>query len=357
MALIYPVLMVGGAGTRLWPVSKQNMPKQFQNLLGDKSLFQDTVLRVSEKIGDIEFGAPIIIGAARYLELINEQLDAIGITPSAIVLEPCPRSTTPVAAIAAKLVRGMSNDGLALLLPSDHHIGEVEMFRDAIRRATPTAQMGWITTFGIAPTHAETGFGYIRAGDAIDASTYRVDNFFEKPDLETAQTYLQHTDFSWNAGIFLFSPEHMAKELETHAPDILASSLEALAKGPKADNVYTLDEDSFGACESLSIDYSVMERTERAAVLSPLACGWSDVGNWQAIAELKGNIEDDNIVAIDADSSFLQTDGTVLVAAVGIEDLIVVAHDNTVVVLPKTQAQRVQEIVAELKAQKRRDKL
>lgn len=349
MRLIYPILMVGGAGTRLWPVSRKSMPKQFQTLITSKSLFQETVSRVTGTYHDIQFAPPIIMGAAHYKDIIEAQLDEIGIEPTAIILEPCPRSTTPVAAVCSQIISQIDN-GLALLLPSDHHIADVDTFRAAIAEAMPTAQQEWITTFGITPTRPETGFGYIKAGEKIEARTNKVASFTEKPDLERAKIYQSSNEYFWNAGIFLFAPNRMLTELQELAPGILHHATQSLSNASRQAQVIHLEEVSFSKCDNISLDYSVMEKTKHAALYNGLECGWSDVGNWQAISELKPSITSKDIISLENSNCHMQTDGSLTIAALGLSDLVIVVHDGAVLVMHKDRAQNVQDVISELKA-------
>ncbi len=344
---IHPVIMAGGAGTRLWPVSRKRQPKQFQRLVTDKTMFQETVLRFGEAPDGVDFAPPSIIGAAAYESLILDQLDEIGVTPGHVVLEPFGRNTAAVAAIAASLATEPGD--LALLLPSDHHVADPSAFRAAVADAASVSAEGWITTFGIAARSPETGYGYIRSGDVLNGACRRVESFVEKPTRPVAEGYIADGRYAWNAGIFLFSRDAMLGEMDAHAPDILAQSLEALDAGERRGAVVTLNTAAFEACRSDSIDYAVMEKTSKAAVQGPLECGWSDIGSWSAIAEIATAPQLGDVVALDTENCYLRADGDVLLAAVGVSNLCVVAHDNAVLVLPVDRAQDVKKIVEELK--------
>lgn len=357
---IVPVLMVGGAGTRLWPVSRQATPKQFQALVSEKSLFQETVLRVTGTEGDVEFAPPVLIGAGAYEGQIREQLDEIGVPPGAIILEPSAQNTAAVAAIAARHVAAAEPGALALLLPSDAHVDTVAPYRGAIAEAAKIASDGWITTFGIAPNRPETGFGYIQSGDTLDHGCHRIGAFKEKPDAATAARYIADPDFSWNSGIFLFGPATMISEMQTYADDVLTVATDALEKAGVSGDVISLDADIFVRVRKVSIDYAVMEHTDKAAVYGGLDCGWSDVGGWQALAEMTpvaSAVSQDHTVTIDSQTSYFRSDGSVLVTAVGLEDMIVVAHDGAVLILPKSRAQDVKAIIAELERRGAKDRL
>lgn len=355
MATIFPVIMAGGAGTRLWPVSRAAYPKQFQKMLGERSMFQETVRRVHGGAGGHEFAAPAIIGGRDFAGLIETQLAEIGVTPAQIVLEPFGRNTAAVAAIAAALPD--DPEALVLLLPSDHFVAEAQAFRDAVGAAAETANKGFVTTFGIAAREPETGYGYIRRGEALAPACYRFDSFREKPDLETAKAYLADGGYSWNAGIFLFPAETMRAELDSHAPDIQAASLAALEQGRHEGALIYLDSAIFDTVREDSIDYAVMEKTARGAVYGPLECGWSDIGSWKAIAELAEAPTRGEVIAIDTEGCYLRSDGDTLLAAVGVRDLIVVAHDGAVLVIPRDRAQDVKAIVSALKAERQTGRL
>ena len=331
---IYPVIMCGGSGTRLWPVSTSRTPKQFVNLVSDTSLFSQTVMRLAPGSDGLDLADPIIISNARYLGLIETQLDAAGISPLAILLEPCARNP----------------DGLVLLLPSDHFIGDPAAFRKAISEAVAVANAGRIVTFGIAPDRPETGFGYIRAGEEIGPSAYAVDSFREKPDHATALTYLADGHYSWNAGIFLFQASLMRTELSTHAADVLASTQAALDKTASDGPVHRIDEAAFAQVRSVSIDYAVMEHTTNAAVFGPLSCAWSDVGTWPAVGDLQTSSGPVEPVLIDTKNCTVHSEQGTLVAALGVEDLVIAVHDGAVLVMPKARAQDVSHVIAALKA-------
>ena len=361
MALrIVPVLMVGGSGTRLWPVSRRATPKQFQPLVSDKSLFQETVLRISGTETDINFTAPVLIGADAYETQIRDQLAAIGISPRAIILEPSAQNTAAVAAVAARYVAQADAGALVLLLPSDAYIKDVAAFRSAIAKAAHIAAEGWITTFGIAPDRPETGFGYIQQVDALTHGCHQVQAFKEKPDLPTAKQYISSQDFSWNSGIFLFSPDTMIEEMQTHADDVLTVASDAFAQADVKDDLIGLKPEIFATVRKVSIDYAVMEQTRKAAVYGGLDCGWSDVGGWQALAEMASTPDaetEPHLVTVDSETSYFRNDGSVLVTAVGLEDMIVVAHDGAVLILPKSRAQDVKAIINELETRGATDKL
>lgn len=353
---IYPVIMCGGSGTRLWPVSTSRTPKQFVNLVSDTSLFSQTVTRLAPGSDGLDLADPVIISNARYLDLIETQLEAAGISPLAILLEPCARNTAAVAALAAEFVGRIDPDGLVLLLPSDHFIGDPGAFRKAISDAVTVAMAGRIVTFGIAPDRPETGFGYIRAGDRIGPSAFAVDSFREKPDHATAFAYLADGHYSWNAGIFLFQASLMRAELATHAPDVLTSTQAALDKTVADGPVHRIDDVAFAAVRSVSIDYAVMEHTRNAAVFGPLSCAWSDVGTWPAVGDLQISRGSVQPVLIDAENCTVHSEQGTLIAALGVKDLVIAVHDGTVLVMSKSRAQDVSLVIEALKVRGLTDK-
>lgn len=357
MLTVYPVIMAGGSGTRLWPMSTTSNPKQFQALLGDQSLFQDTVQRVQGAFDGVTFAAPSVIAGRAYRDLVTAQLAAIDASPHRIILEPFGRNTAAVTAIAAAIPDD-DEDALVLLLPSDHHMGNPDAFRRAVAAAAgPTLERGLITTFGIEPTEPETGYGYTRRGAAISGDLAHCEAFVEKPDLETAARYLADDRYAWNGGIFLFSAAIMRQELGAHAPAILDAAERSFDQGVTESAVTTLDADAFDTCPSESIDYAVMEKTSRAAVFGPLQCGWSDIGSWSALAALSPENQRGDVVAVDAANCYLRSEDGTLIAAVGVEDLVVVADGGTVLVARKDKVQDVKAVVNALKRQGRFEKL
>ncbi|MEM9739093.1 MAG: sugar phosphate nucleotidyltransferase [Pseudomonadota bacterium] len=355
MATIYPVIMAGGSGTRLWPVSRSHQPKQFQAMLGKTSMFQDTLARLSGSIGDHFFAAPSVIGGVRFADLIKDQLASAGHSPHAVILEPFGRNTAAVASIAAALPG--DDDALVLLMPSDAYMADPGAFRDAVGTAADTAIKGFITTFGIKPTHPETGYGYIEAGAEIGSRTSAIQAFQEKPDLETAKTYFANPSFAWNAGIFLFPANTMAEEMEAYAPDIHAAALSALGAAAPHGEALVLDPELFKTVRDESIDYAVMEKTQKGAVCGPLVCGWSDIGSWGAIANLSESKTVGDVIDVGTRGCYLRSDGETLVAAIGVEDLVIIAHEGAILVAPRERSQDVKTVVNTLKAQGRKDRL
>lgn len=346
---VYPVIMAGGMGTRLWPVSQRSRPKQFQRITSDKTMLQETALRMVGNVGEVEFAPPSVIGGQAFEAHIAEDLSEIGITPDKIILEPFGRNTAAVAAISALMID--DPDALVLLLPSDHHMADPAGFRAAIAAAAPTAASGKITTFGISARSAHTGYGYIRQGEPIAGNVREFDAFVEKPNRETAQSYLDDGRYTWNAGIFLYPVKTMLADLEAHAPDILAESKTAYDTARVDGPSVHLNAVAFDKVRSDSIDYAVMEKTTNGAVYAPLECGWDDIGSWSAVAALSAadTNPDPMVIEVDTKGCHVRSDGKILVSAVGVEDLVIVAHDNIVLVSHKDHAQGVKAVVEELK--------
>ncbi|PKP81516.1 MAG: mannose-1-phosphate guanyltransferase [Alphaproteobacteria bacterium HGW-Alphaproteobacteria-18] len=346
---IHPVIMCGGAGTRLWPASDKACPKQFHRLISDKSVFQETVLRFCSADTGEAFAAPIIISNAAYADLIEAQLAEIGVEPCAILLEPAGKNTAAVAAMAARFIADHFPGGLGLLVPSDHFIGQPAVFINAVKEGAAIARTGFITTFGIAACRPETGFGYIQAGAPLEGPVSRVAAFREKPDAVTAARYLASGQYSWNAGIFLFDAETLLMELEAYAPDILLASSNALKAARVDATKIFLDPEIFATIRSTSIDYAVMEKTQRAAVYAPLDCAWSDIGTWAMIGDVSDRANLPEPVSISASDCLVHAADGVLVALVGVENLIVVADGRRVLVAARDKAQDVGQVVQALK--------
>ena len=345
-----PVILSGGSGTRLWPLSRQAYPKQFLALAGEDTMLQATWQRVAE----LASAAPLVVANEDHRFMVAEQLRELGCTPAAIVLEPVGRNTAPAIAVAALQATADGTDPLLLVLPSDHVIADAAGFRAAVAAATPAAQNGKLVTFGIVPTAAETGYGYIQAVAGGDAPVRAVARFVEKPDAATAAQYLASGQYFWNSGMFLFQASRYLAELERHAPAMLAACRKAFAAAARDADFVRLDKAAFAACPSDSIDYAVMEKTADAAVL-PIDVGWNDVGSWSALWEVAqqdgdGNAHHGDVIALDCRDTLAWGDRR-LVAMIGLRDIVVVDSDDALLVAHKDHVQDVKEVAARLKAE------
>src|SRR5438552_5677766 len=325
--MIYPVILSGGSGTRLWPMSRSLYPKQLLALFGDTSLLQQTVWRVAGQPG---FAPPLIVANEEHRFIIAEQLREIRVEAAGLLLEPIGRNTAPAAAVAALRIAERDPEGFVLVMPSDHAIADPQAFHQAVGRAAAAAKAGLLVTFGITPDRAETGDGYIAAGKPIAAcdGAFSVARFVEKPQQPDAERYVAAGDHFWNSGIFLFPAAVYLAELERLRPDMLAACKQALATAKSDADFVRLDKVAFADCPADSIDYAVMEHTGRAAVV-PVGMGWSDLGSWDALWELgskdeRGNALAGNVVAEATTNCYLRSEKG-LVAAIGVEDIVVVA--------------------------------
>ncbi len=352
---ITPVILSGGSGTRLWPMSRALYPKQLLPLLSQHSLLQETVRRVADPKS---FTAPLVIANDEHRFIIAEQLRQIDTTARSFILEPVGRNTAPAACVAALTLVEDDPTALLLVMPSDHAIADTAAFHAAIGRAATAARGGALVTFGIAADRPETGYGYIRRGRPLaDADgSFAVAAFIEKPDRARAEGYLASGDHYWNSGIFLFPAGLFIEELERLHPAMVAGCRVALAKAQRDLDFLRLDKASFGALKGQSIDYAVMEHTRRAVVV-PVAMGWNDVGSWDALWSQSakddgGNVLLGDVVAEEARNSYLRAESG-MIAALGIEDLVVIATDDVVLVTKRDRAQDIKTLVARLEREKR----
>ncbi|MBP8277005.1 MAG: mannose-1-phosphate guanylyltransferase/mannose-6-phosphate isomerase [Propionivibrio sp.] len=353
--MLTPIIMAGGSGSRLWPLSRQQYPKQFL-ALGDESLsmLQATI----ERLNGVKTNAPVLICNEEHRFLAAEQLRRLAIDETNILLEPMGRNTAPAIALAALQAVQDGEDPVLLVLAADHMIEDVGSFHSAIGVALPLANDGKLVTFGIVPSHAETGYGYIEQGETTGQGGFAVARFVEKPDLATAQNYVSSGRFFWNSGMFMFRASRYLEELECFRPDILAACREALDGGSQDMHFTRVDADTFAACPEDSIDYAVMEKTADA-VMVPLNAGWSDVGSWSALWEVSakdgnGNVFKGDVLGQATRNTFVHADSR-MVATVGVEDLVVVETPDAVLVAHKDKVQDVKKIVERLKAEGRQE--
>ena len=348
--MLTPVILSGGAGTRLWPLSRELYPKQLLALTGAHTLLQQTLLRLE----GLATAAPIVVCNEAHRFLVAEQLRQLAVTPRAMLLEPCGRNTAPAIALAAhaalKATEG-AVDPVLLVLPADHVIRDANAFRHAVQLALPAAQQGKLATFGVVPSAPETGYGYIQRGAPAGAG-FAIARFVEKPDLERARQFVASGEYYWNSGMFLFRARCYLEELARLAPQIAASCQAAFAAA-RADLDFTrIDSAAFGACPSDSIDYAVMEKTGDAVVV-PLAAGWSDVGSWSSLhaaseADARGNVTYGDVLCEDTHGSYLYAQSRLL-AVVGLRDHVVIETKDAVLVAPQARVQDVKKLVQRLK--------
>lgn len=343
---LVPVILCGGSGTRLWPLSREAYPKQFLPLLGQRSLLQATWQRIAPLAG-----APLLVSGAEHRFMVAEQLRQVDCQPAAIILEPVGRNTAPAIAVAALQAVAEGADPVLLVLPSDHVVIDEGGFREAVQAALASAQAGALVTFGIVPTAPETGYGYIRApgGEGVRG----VLQFVEKPDRATAGRYLASGGYFWNSGMFMFRASRYLSELGRLQPAMLDACRLALAKGSRDEDFLRLDADAFAACPADSIDYAVMEKTADARML-PIAVGWNDVGSWSALWQVAESDEDGNahrgdVIARDCRNTLAWGDGRLL-ALLGLENVVVVDTADAVLVAARDKVQDVRDIVAALAA-------
>lgn len=340
MQTIIPVILSGGSGTRLWPMSRPDCPKQFLALTGDKTMFQLTALRTADPE---RFAPPIIVANARHADMLKAQLADIGVAPGPVILEPCARNTAPAIALAA-LEAGTSP---MLVMPSDHVITDESAFAAAVAAALPLAEAGWLVTFGITPTGAETGYGYIRIGQSVGTGVHQVEAFIEKPDAEKAKAMLAQGGHVWNGGIFLFRADVLRDAMAAHAPTMLDCAKQAMDEAQRVDGLIKPDPDRFAACPADSIDYAIMEKASQVAVV-PVAMGWSDVGSWDALYDIAspdsaGNSVSGDAVLIGVTNSLVRSDG-IRISASGVDDLIIIASGQDVMIVRRGQSQAVKTL-------------
>ncbi|WP_368735194.1 mannose-1-phosphate guanylyltransferase/mannose-6-phosphate isomerase [Stutzerimonas stutzeri] len=355
--MILPIIMAGGSGSRLWPLSRQLNPKQFLALADAQlSMLQSTIRRLD----GLEVGLPRLICNEQHRFLAAEQLRQLGMEQANILLEPVGRNTAPAIALAALQATQDSGDPILLVLAADHLIPDIEAFHSSIRTAFSMATQGRLVTFGVVPTHPETGYGYIEKGDELEKGGFAVKRFVEKPNVAAAKEYLSSGNHFWNSGMFMFRASRYLEELKRFQPAILAACRQALDAGAQDMHFTRVDAAAFAACPEDSVDYAVMEKTADAAMV-PLDAGWSDIGSWAALwavsdKDAEGNVLKGDVLCQASQNSYVHADSR-LVAAVGIKDLVVVETKDAVLVAHKSQVQDVKKIVERIKADNRHEHL
>ncbi|MAT93366.1 MAG: mannose-1-phosphate guanylyltransferase/mannose-6-phosphate isomerase [Halioglobus sp.] len=350
--MLTPVLLSGGVGSRLWPVSREAHPKQFLPLAGELSMLQETLQRTT----GLQAAAPLVVCNEEHRFMVAEQLRQLELDSSGLILEPQGRNTAPAVALAALHLVREDPQAVMLVLPADHLIQQVDAFVRAVQTALPLAEQGRLMTFGVVPTSPETGYGYIKCGAALADDLFVLERFVEKPDAPTARSYLESGDYLWNSGMFLLGAQTYLDELQVQAPEILTRCREAMVAASSDMDFVRPDAEIFDQCPADSIDYAVMEKTERGGVVS-LDCGWSDVGAWSALWDVAERDPDDNVCKGDVildncSGSYIRSDSR-LVAATGVQNLVVVETPDAVLVAPRDQVQDVKGIVNRLKEQAR----
>lgn len=344
--IITPVILSGGSGTRLWPMSRPESPKQLLALTAEETMLQLTARRTA---GLPSFAAPIIVANAQHADDVEAQLAAIDVSVQALILEPMARNTAPAIALAALAAAG---DTVILVMPSDHVITDLAAFHAAIDLALPEVRRGWLVTFGIAPDSPDTGYGWIKQAGEIAPGLHRVDRFVEKPPLAEAQAMLAAGGYYWNGGIFLFRADMFLAALAVHEPAMLAAAQQAMQHARRDGNHIHPDAQAFAASPANSVDYAVMEKADRVAVV-PVAMGWSDVGSWDALhaishRDVAGNAATGNVVLVEAQDCLVRSDGP-RIAMVGVSDLIVVASGNDILIVPRGRSQDVKKLIEAMK--------
>lgn len=345
---ILPIVMAGGSGSRLWPLSRGAYPKQFLRLCSEQTMLQETLLRLS----DLPCQPPLVICNEEHRFMVAEQLRELGQLAGNIILEPMGRNTAPAIALAALAATAQGEDPLLLVLAADHVIRNQSAFSAAVSRALPYAQSGSLVTFGIVANAPETGYGYIRRGEALGEGAFRVASFVEKPDLATATAYLESGEYDWNSGMFLMRASDYLAELGRFAPEILNACRTAIGQPCHDMDFIRIGRDAFAVCPSDSIDYAVMERTERAVVV-PMDAGWCDVGSWSSLWEIsdkdtQGNVGRGDVMLHESDRNYVYADGG-LVSLVGVNDLVVIQTKDAVLVAHRDRVQEVKQVVDRLK--------
>lgn len=352
--MIIPVILAGGSGSRLWPLSRSAYPKQLLPLVSDKTMLQETVLRAQS----VSIAKPLIICNQEHRFIVVEQLNEIGINDAFIILEPIGKNTAPAIAIAAFFLdKYYEKDSILMIMPADHIFEDLQYFKEKVNLAEISARAGKLVTFGIKPTHAETGYGYIKTSLKLnDDQSYQVLEFVEKPDLATVKKYIDSNQYYWNSGMFMSKTSSLLQELIQYAPDVFSICKKTVNEITEDLNFFRMDKKVFAACPSISIDYAIMEKTQNA-VLIPLHTKWSDIGSWLALCEMlpsdiNGNVIHGDVITDQVSHSYLRSENRML-AAVGVENHIIIETSDAVLVVHKDHCQSVKSIVNQLKEQRR----
>lgn len=346
--MIIPIILSGGAGTRLWPLSWGDHPKQFLSLISDKTMIQETLLRLK----GLDITAPIVSCGVDHRFLVAQQLGELGVKPT-ILLEPMAKNTAPAIAAACCAAMKQDKDAVVVVLPSDHVIKDVEVFQTSVMTAAGLAEKGHLVTFGIVPTFPATGYGYVKGGEHVAHHVYSLDKFVEKPCLEKAKEYLASGEYSWNSGMFVFKASSFIEELKVHNPEMAKLSIEAFEKAVVDADFIRLDKDAFDQIKGDSIDYAVMEKTSKGMIVK-LNAGWDDVGSWSALYDISNkdgnmNVVKGDVIALDTTSSYIRG-GKRTIATIGLDNIVVVDSDDSLLIAAKGKIQDVKKVAELIKA-------
>lgn len=346
--MIIPIILSGGAGTRLWPLSWGDHPKQFLSLISDKTMIQETLLRLK----GLDITAPIVSCGVDHRFLVAQQLGELGVKPT-ILLEPMAKNTAPAIAAACCAAMKQDKDAVVVVLPSDHVIKDVEVFQTSVMTAAGLAEKGHLVTFGIVPTFPATGYGYVKGGEHVAHHVYSLDKFVEKPCIEKAKEYLASGEYSWNSGMFVFKASSFIEELKVHNPEMAKLSIEAFEKAVVDADFIRLDKDAFDQIKGDSIDYAVMEKTSKGMIVK-LNAGWDDVGSWSALYDISNkdgnmNVVKGDVIALDTTSSYIRG-GKRTIATIGLDNIVVVDSDDSLLIAAKGKIQDVKKVAELIKA-------
>lgn len=346
--MIIPIILSGGAGTRLWPLSWGDHPKQFLSLISDKTMIQETLLRLK----GLDITAPIVSCGVDHRFLVAQQLGELGVKPT-ILLEPMAKNTAPAIAAACCAAMKQDKDAVVVVLPSDHVIKDVEVFQTSVMTAAGLAEKGHLVTFGIVPTFPATGYGYVKGGEHVAHHVYSLDKFVEKPCIEKAKEYLASGEYSWNSGMFVFKASSFIEELKVHNPEMAKLSIEAFEKAVVDADFIRLDKDVFDQIKGDSIDYAVMEKTSKGMIVK-LNAGWDDVGSWSALYDISNkdgnmNVVKGDVIALDTTSSYIRG-GKRTIATIGLDNIVVVDSDDSLLIAAKGKIQDVKKVAELIKA-------